>query len=193
MKKLILPALITLTACGTIFNGTSQDVNFDSNIAGVDIYVDGMKVCKTPCSYPVDRHSGSISIIAKKEGYPDQMQSLKSGFNAASILNLTFWPSWLTDVATGGMWKYNRDSVYIDMEKKITDVQHLNKIKKDVATRRYALFGYDSLKLEAAKNESGEFILGLSDLTGKNQEELIEVINVANSEVSLAHKLTGIE
>lgn len=193
MKKIILPVLITLTACGTIFNGTSQDVNFDSNVAGVDIYVDGMKVCKTPCSYPVDRHSGSVSVIAKKEGYPDQMQSLKAGFSAASVLNLTFWPSWLTDVATGGMWKYNRDSVYIDMEKKTADIQQLNKIKKDVATRRFALFGYDNLKLEAAKGENGEYIAGLSGLTGKTPDELIEVINVANSEVSLAHALTGIQ
>ena len=182
-----------LASCGTVFNGTNQDINFDSNIPGVDIYVDGMKVCKTPCSYTIDRHSGSVSITAKKDGYPDQMHSLKSGFSAASVLNLTSWPSWLTAVATGGMWRYNRDSIYIDMEKKTANAEEMNEIKKNVETRKYAMFGYSELKLEAARGEAGEYILGLSVLTGKSSDELIKTINLANSEVSLAHKLTSIE
>lgn len=60
---------------------------------------------------------GSVVVVAKKKGYEDKQIVLRSGLNNASILNLTFWPSWLTDVATGGMWQYSRDGIYIDMEK----------------------------------------------------------------------------
>lgn len=52
----------------------------------------------------------------QEKGYEDKQIVLRSGLNNASILNLTFWPSWLTDVATGGMWQYSRDGIYIDME-----------------------------------------------------------------------------
>lgn len=75
-----------------------------------------MQICKTPCVYPLERKSGSVVVVAKKKGYEDKQIVLRSGLNNASILNLTFWPSWLTDVATGGMWQYSRDGIYIDME-----------------------------------------------------------------------------
>lgn len=116
MKKIVLFGALLLSACGTVFNGTEQDISFDSNLKGVTIFVDGMQICKTPCVYPLERKSGSVVVVAKKKGYEDKQIVLRSGLNNASILNLTFWPSWLTDVATGGMWQYSRDGIYIDME-----------------------------------------------------------------------------
>ncbi|MBR5154390.1 MAG: PEGA domain-containing protein [Alphaproteobacteria bacterium] len=119
MKKLVLvlTLILSVSACGTVFNGGSQDIQIDSNVSGVDIYINGMKACKTPCTFPIERSSSSIVINAKKMGYNEQQMMLKSEFSGIAILNLTFWPSWLTDAATGGMWKYNRDGVYIEMER----------------------------------------------------------------------------
>ena len=105
MRNLILSLIIILSmnACGTVFNGGSQDIQIDSNVSGVEIYINGMKTCKTPCAIPIERSSSSIVINAKKRGYIEQQMMLKSELSGISILNLTFWPSWLTDVATGGM------------------------------------------------------------------------------------------
>ena len=32
---------LTMTACGTIFTGTGQNISFDSNVKGAEIYIDG--------------------------------------------------------------------------------------------------------------------------------------------------------
>ena len=66
MRKLaFLPVLaLTLTACGTVFNGSSQDIRFDSNIKGVQIMIDGLRICKTPCTYTLERRSSPLTITA---------------------------------------------------------------------------------------------------------------------------------
>ena len=193
MKKITLLSVFMIAACGTIINGSSQDMAFDSNIQGVEIYINGMKACKTPCAYPLDRGTSTIVVTAKKEGYEEQQQMIKSGFSPVAVLNLTMWPSWLTDVATGGMWRYNRDGIYIDMEKSTKKTAELINIKKDVATRRFALLNYGELKIEASRGVQGEYITSLAQLSGQNSEQLIKVINQTDGEVFLAHRLTGIE
>jgi len=192
-KKIALVSVLALTACGTVFNGTSQDMSFDSNVKGVTIYINGVKACKTPCVYPIDRSSSTVVAVAKKDGYEDQQQILKSSLSTASILNLTFWPSWLTDVATGGMWQYSRDGVYIDMEKPATKHAELQKIKQDVAARRFALYNYGELKIEAAKQQNGEYVQAISDLTNKSPQQTMSIINKSGNEVELAHLLTQVK
>lgn len=192
-KKIALFSVLALTACGTLFNGSSQDMSFDSNVKDVTIYINGIKACKTPCVYPIERSSSTVVAVAKKEGYEDQQQILKSSFSTVSILNLTFYPSWLTDVATGGMWQYRHDGVYIDMEKSTTKHAELQKIKQNVATRRFALYNYGELKIEAAKGQQGEYITAISELREQNPQELIPLINQAQNEVQLAHLLTEIK
>ena len=189
MKKLGLFSVLALAACGTLFSGTDQDVSFDSNVKGVKIYVDGMEVCRTPCVFPLERKSASSVIMAKKDGYDDKQIVLRSNLNKVAILNLTFWPSWLTDVATGGMWQYSSDGVYVDMEKAGVKKAELEQIKRKVATRRFVLFNYGELKIEAAGKE-GEYIAALSELSGLSKEMLTEKINNNVGPVYLAHALT---
>lgn len=193
MKKLVFFSFLLLSACGTLFSSGSQDMSFDSNVKGVQIFVDGMKVCKTPCVYPLERDSSSAIIVAKKDGYEDKQIVLRSNLNKIAILNSTFWPSWLTDLATGGMWQYNRDGVYIDMERSNLKHAELQKVRKDVAIRRFALFGYSELKIEAAsQQENGEYITALSSLSGLDIKDLIQTVNKSHSAVSLAHNLTNL-
>ena len=193
MKKLVFFSFLLLSACGTLFSSGSQDMSFDSNVKGVQIFVDGMKVCKTPCVYPLERDSSSAIIVAKKDGYEDKQIVLRSNLNKIAILNSTFWPSWLTDLATGGMWQYNRDGVYIDMERSNLKHAELQKVRKDVAIRRFALFGYSELKIEAAsQQENGEYITALSSLSGLDAKNLIQTVNKSHSAVSLAHNLTNL-
>lgn len=193
MKKIILLSTILLAACGTIFNGSSQDVKFDSNVQGVDIYINGMKACRTPCVYPIDRKSSTVVVMAKKPGYSTQQTIIKSELSGIAILNLTFWPSWLTDVATGGMWKYSRDGIYVEMEGQQQRVNHYydrysQRKNNDSKIRRFALYNYGEIK-----SENPEYISTLETLTGKNNNELKQIISKSNTEVELAHNLTGIK
>lgn len=190
--NLILSAVLVLSACGTIFNGGSQNMNFDSNVKGVTLYIDGAKVCKTPCVYPVERRASSFVVVAKKKGYEEQYHTIRSSWSKISLLNLTFVYSWTTDLATGGMWKYDRDGVYIEMEKEGQNTAQLEQDKKDRKVRHFALFGYGELKNEAAKHQQGEYIKTLMALTGKTDNQLFEKINTADSQVTLAHSLTNI-
>lgn len=192
-KKSVLASILALTACGTLFNGASQDISFDSNVKDVTVYINGVKACKTPCVYPVDRGSSTVVATAKKEGYEDQQQVIKSSLSTVSVLNLTFWPSWLTDLATGGMWQYSREGVYIDMEKSAKDHAELQEIKQNAATRKFALYNFNELKLEAVAKKNGEYITALSVLSGKTLQDVVSDISKAQNEVQLAHLLTNIE
>ena len=190
MKKISIISFLMLAACGTVISSSNQNISFDSNVKGVRIFVDGMEICKTPCVYPFERKAATSVITAKKEGYEDKQIILRSELNSVAILNLTFWPSWLTDVATGGMWQYNRDGVYIDMEKSDLKGAALEQSKRNTAIRRFALFNYHALKLEAASNQtSGEYLTALSELSGIKQAELTKTINKSKGEVELAHNL----
>lgn len=189
-NKMAIISILALSACGTLFNGSSQDVSFDSNIKGVTIYINGVKACKTPCVYPVDRSSSSVVAEAKIDGYEDQQQIIRSKLSTVSILNLTFWPSWLTDVATGGMWQYSRDGVYVDMEKPTKKQAEMKIIEQNVKIRKFALFNYNELKIEASgNNEKGEYISTLALMSGKKTNELLHIINSAKSEVELVRLL----
>ena len=192
-QNLALASVIALAACGTIFNGGSQNMKFDSNVKGVTLYIDGAKVCNTPCVYPIERRASNFVVVAKKKGYEDQYQTVRSEWSTISILNLTFWPSWLTDLATGGMWRYDRDGVYIEMEKEGRNTAQLEQDKKDRNIRHFALFGYGELKNEAASHKQGEYTKTLMALTHQNENELFAKINKAPNQVALAHSLTGIE
>lgn len=193
MKKLYLLSFLLLTACGTLFNGGSQDMKFDSNVKGVELYVDGARVCKTPCVYPVERRASSFVVVAKKKGYEEQYQTVRSSWSKITLLNLWFPLSWTTDLASGGMWKYDRDGIYIEMEKEERNTAQLEQDKKDKETRRFALFGYGELKAEAASHKVGDYTQALMALTDKTANELFEEVNNATSQVALAHSLTNID
>ncbi len=221
MKILSLSAIVlTLSACGTLMNGSSQDIHFDSNVKGVQIVIDGMKVCKTPCVYTMERRASPVTVMAQKPGYEDQSAVLKSELSKKSIFNLFFWPSWLTDLFTGGMWQYSRSGVYIEMaggapatrqyyepyqsvpryqqqrgyqyQRGYYDRYSANGVN-DTAVRRFNLYNYGELKAEAMSGKSGEYIKSLAALSGKDEADLIQTINNSTGEVNLAHTLTGIE
>ena len=40
-KKFIVLSVLTLTACGTVFNGSSQSIHFESNVKNISIYANG--------------------------------------------------------------------------------------------------------------------------------------------------------
>lgn len=54
MKKFSTIVLTTLllfmTSCATLFTGTKDRITFTSNPPGATIYLDGVELCRTPCT-----------------------------------------------------------------------------------------------------------------------------------------------
>lgn len=186
MKKIILLSTILLAACGTIFSGTTQKITFDSNIRrNIEIYANGALVCSsTPCVVDVDRSQSSLIVMAKAEGYEDSISQIKSKINNVSWWNTICLDSWTTDFATGGMWKYTRDGVYINMRPKGMRRVEAQKFTKEANIKHFALFNYSELKIG-----NKEYMEALSKLTGKDNDTLEKIIAKSNTEVELAHNL----
>lgn len=187
-KKIILAIPLILSACGTVFSGSSQSITFDSNVKqGIQIYADGALICnKTPCVVDVDRHSGPMTITAKANGYEDAIMQNKTKINPIFWVNILPYGS-TTDFATGAMWKYSQEGVYINMEKKNKTIAEAKQFKQDSAIRHFALYSYSELKIG-----NPEYITALEELTGKSEQELNIIIANSNTEADLANKLTNI-
>ncbi len=189
MKKSVLLAVLMLSACGTVLSGSNQNIRFDSNLKGVRIFVDGMEICKTPCVYPLERKSGSVVVVAKKKGYEDKQIILRSGLNGASVLNLVFWPCWLTDVATGGIWQYSHNGFYVEMEKGDLASRTPSFFQK-ASFRQYALSNFGALKLDAATNRiTSENFIALEVLNKLPSAQLQKIVNDSVSPVNLVENL----
>lgn len=114
----IFPILLILTACATIFSGTSQTVNIqavdqqdNSILSDVNcIVTDGKGT-----SYPVTgnpgiitaaRGNGTLQVNCKKDGYTQTNIGTGSSFNAVTIANVLFWPGFIIDGISGSYAKY---------------------------------------------------------------------------------------
>jgi len=193
-QNLALASVMALTACGTIFSGSVQNINFSSNVKNVKIYANGALVCSsTPCRVDIDRGSAAMTVIAKADGYEDNITQIKTRINPVSWGNLLSAYSWTTDFATSSMWKYTQEGVYINMEPKNMKRAEADNFKKDSEIRHFSLFNYPELKIEAIKHKQGEYTEALMSLTNKPVNELHQEVNKATDQVALAHSLTGIK
>lgn len=186
MKKIITGACILfLSACGTVFCGSSQNITFSSNLKEVKIYANGALVCSsTPCKVDIDRGSSALTIIAKADGYDDEISQIKSKINPASWGNLLSVYSWTTDFATSSMWKYNEDGVYINMKKTNMKKAELDTFKREAQIKHFAMFNYAEIKIG-----NPEYMEALLSLTGKNKSDLNAIITHSATEVELAENL----
>lgn len=182
-----------LAACGTVFKGPVQTINFNSNVKNVKIYANGALVCSSvPCNVDIEREASSLTIMAKADGYEDNITQIKTKINPASWGNVSSVYSWTTDFATGSVWQYSRDGIYINMAPENVKKTDLKNFSKQSQIRHFALINYSELKLEAVTKECGEYLLALTSLSQRTPETLIPIINKSQTEPELAHRLTGI-
>lgn len=186
MKKCIASlCLLLLFGCGTVFNGSNQKITFSSNVKEIKIYANGALICSsTPCSVDIDRGSSSLTILAKADGYDDEISQIKSKINPVSWGNLLSVYSWTTDFATSSMWKYSEDGVYINMKKTNMRKAELDIFKHEAQIKHFAMFNYAEIKIG-----NPEYVEALAGLTGKTQNELKNIIANSSTEVELATKL----
>lgn len=80
--------------CATIFTGTRQDVDIDSQPSGAEVFVNGDFVGKTPLTLSLLREEPPL-LVLKEEGYADTRVQIERGGNgglAANALLLPFPP-----------------------------------------------------------------------------------------------------
>lgn len=147
MKRIIFRATALLIlvsficSCATIFTGTKDTIRFSSNPEGATVFIDGVEVCKTPCSVPVKRSLSDKDVEFKLDGYKTRMFTLDKEFNVVSVINLGFLVGWAIDAATGSIMKYDRKSYEIDMEKgNARALMNPNRIEIDTKTKNVNVY-----------------------------------------------------
>lgn len=138
-KLLILAIASTflMTSCATIFTGTKDTIRFDSNPQGAKVYIDGLEVCKTPCTTQVKRSLSDKLAEIKLDGYETRVITLDRKFNAVSIINLGSLIGWGIDAATGSLMKYDKKGYDIELEKdnRTSLLQNPSKIEINTDTK----------------------------------------------------------
>lgn len=131
MRHRSVPVLaLSLNACATLFTGTKDTINFNSNPAGATVLIDGLEVGRTPVTVPVKRSMSGKTVILRMNGYADRSFELSQEFNVISVLNLASVLGWGIDAVTGSIMKYDRKDYQIDMERRTSmaaelGVQHV--------------------------------------------------------------------
>ena len=134
---LAIASTFLMTSCATIFTGTKDTIRFDSNPQGAKVYIDGLEVCKTPCTTLVKRSLSEKLAEIKLDGYETRVITLDRKFNAVSIINLTSLIGWGIDAATGSLMKYDKKGYDIELEKdkRTSLLQNPSKIEINTDTK----------------------------------------------------------
>jgi hypothetical protein len=106
-------AAFCLAGCGTITQGTSQNITITSTPPGghCDLTRKGEHVATldaTPGSVKVDKTKNDILLTCKLAGYQDASANLESGYGAGTFGNIILGGGigWAIDSATGADNKY---------------------------------------------------------------------------------------
>lgn len=144
-KKLFIIAIAStflMTSCATIFTGTKDTIRFDSNPQGAKVYMDGLAVCRTPCTTQVKRSLSDKLAEIRLDGYETRVITLDRKFNTVSIVNLGFVIGWGIDAATGSLMKYDRKGYEIELEKdkRTSMIENPSKIEINTKTKIVEVF-----------------------------------------------------
>jgi hypothetical protein len=85
------------------------------------VKVGGAVVCaSTPCKVKVDKSSESKMLTVSKSGYEDSSIMMSSAMDPWLLGNIIFGGVFgtTTDAATGSMYKYDKNSVNIELHQK---------------------------------------------------------------------------
>jgi hypothetical protein len=139
-SKLFILAIVStflMTSCATIFTGTKDTIRIDSNPEGAKVYIDGIQVCKTPCTTTVQRSLSDKLLKIKLAGYETRVIGLTKEFNTVSIINLGNLIGWVIDAATGSLIKYDKKGYDIELEKdnRTSLLQNPSKIEINTETK----------------------------------------------------------
>lgn len=115
---LLAASSLLFTSCATVFTGTKDEISFKTTPEGAKVLVDGLEVCKTPCTTKIGRTLSNKNVEFKLDGYETKIIGLDTKFNAVSIINLFGIIGWGVDAATGSLMKYDKKGYDIELDAK---------------------------------------------------------------------------
>jgi hypothetical protein len=115
---LIAVAALIFNGCALIFQGTSQNVNFDSGPGAAELWVNGAKVGVTPVKIELKRNQ-EYTIEFKKEGYQTKSYRITNGIGAGWVILdiLGGLIPVVIDAATGAWYSFDQTSINAVLEK----------------------------------------------------------------------------
>ncbi len=107
-----------LGGCATIFKGTSNSVNFASDPAGAEVYVNGVPRGTTPINLKLESKQ-TYTIEFKKEGYDTRTYTITNHVGVGWIILdiICGLVPVIVDAATGAWYELDQDAVNAILEK----------------------------------------------------------------------------
>jgi hypothetical protein len=160
-KLLPLAFLAILAAgCATIFTGTSDTLDFDSNVPGTRLTVDGQFLGELPLKISMSRgFVGGKTFRARfeAEGYATQEFDLHREFNTVAILDISSTlVSGGVDVLTGALMRFSPTAYHVQMLPQGQGVSSPG-LRRSMEAWRFGLFNYGRLQTELARG-GGEYL-----------------------------------
>jgi hypothetical protein len=114
---IVIILVISANSCATIFTGTKQTIQINSEPSDANVKINGIDKGKTPLIVKLKKGNDSEIISVEKEGYEKKVLSPETDFNTVAALNFFNLLWWGIDIATGAIWKYDPDYYYLKLEK----------------------------------------------------------------------------
>lgn len=123
MKKLLLtvcillPLCVTFTGCGTIMDGTKQEIGFSSSPSNAVVTIDGKMIGTTPLTESLKRKN-THKVVMTLDGYHPYEMTLTKKTNGWVWGNIIFGGliGLAVDAATGGLYKLTPEQVNADLK-----------------------------------------------------------------------------
>lgn len=126
MKKILLIAILSsflLSGCSTIMNGTSHSLTVNSSVQHAKVYVNEIYKGETPISLDLPTDEKTYTIKIEADGYIPYIEVLQrkaSGWVWGNIF-LGGLIGLGVDMATGGLYVYEKDNVTGNLTKVTVD------------------------------------------------------------------------
>lgn len=170
-----LMSLLNFSGCATVFSPSSDEVSFTSLPENAEVWLDGTLIGHTPLVHRMDCQTFHTKrITVRSPGHQTQSFPLSKSFNKVAILNLTLWPSWITDALSGSMIEYAPNSYFIELEprQRGRPEELANSGQRERALRReqtrYLLNNYDSLLRDISRGH-GEHLKSYWKISASDQ------------------------
>ncbi len=161
-----LIVLFPFSGCATMFSGTEDVINIDSNVRGAEIIFNGQAIGQTPFSGQVPKFKNP-TIVVQKEGYQTQSLIASTKINTPFIINFLFGVFGLTsttiDTANNAHYEYSPNNYFVTLEPEGASELQLKRFEKEANLRRFILFNYYGI-IQNSSSGNGEYLEALSSL-----------------------------
>lgn len=108
--------LITLSACATIFDSSTDTVTFNSTPTGAQVYINGEYRGETPLVLNLRQRNYTVEV--KKDGYQPMVASTSTSLNPWVLGNIITggFPGTTTDVVSSAAFKFDQNQWIFNLQ-----------------------------------------------------------------------------